>query len=140
MKIIRITTNNEISKHEFPEGAWDHRQESLCKLIGNNCRMVEHVMPKRLYTELKQPDTPTHIKGRCVSILVDEEGALKPNEANSFGCYLYETDKHGCPIMGNILIIGEYIKEDGIEFSGIDDMIFKKLYRQCKDLLQKIGE
>ena len=45
--------------------------------------------------------------GECVSMLIDEEGRLKPNRANLIGSYLYEYDKHGCPILGNILFIGE---------------------------------
>lgn len=137
MNIIRVSTKNEISVHEFPEGTWDYKQRTLCELIGNNCQIVEHVMPKRLYTELKQPNTPTDIKGQCVSMLMDEEALLKPNESNSIGSYLYETDKHGYPIMGNILIIGEYIDEDGIEFSGIEDGIFEGLYGQLDNLIKK---
>lgn len=37
-------------------------------------------------------------------MIVDEEGLLKKLPANIVGCYLYETDKHGYPIVGNIYI------------------------------------
>lgn len=137
MNIIRVSTENEISVHEFPTGTWEYRQKVLCELIGNNCRMVEHVMPRKLYTELGHPNTPTRVKGQCVSMLVDEEGLLKTNTSNPIGCYLYETDKHGYPIMGNILLIGEYLENGSIEFGGIENTRYKVLYEQINNLIKK---
>lgn len=55
------------------------------------------------------------------------------------GCYLYETDKHGSPIMGNILFVGDTYTGDGITFSGIEEEIFNKLYEQLKQLAWKAG-
>lgn len=106
MKIIKVSTELEMSVHEFPEGTMREQNKVLYGLIGNGCDLVEHVMPKRLYTELKMPSSPVKEPGKCVSMLIDEEGRLKPNKANLIGSYLYEFDKHGCPIVGNILFIG----------------------------------
>lgn len=52
MKLIKITTDNEISVHEFPEGNYSEQNEALADLIGPKCRLCEHVMPNRLYKEL----------------------------------------------------------------------------------------
>lgn len=49
MKLIKITTDNEISVHEFPEGNYSEQNEALADLIGPKCRLCEHVMPNRLY-------------------------------------------------------------------------------------------
>lgn len=95
MKIIKVSTELEMSVHEFPEGTMREQNKALYDLIGNGCDIVEHVMPKRLYTELKMPSTPVKEPGKCVSMLIDEEGRLKPNKANLIGSYLYEFDKHG---------------------------------------------
>lgn len=105
MKIIKVSTELEMSVHEFPEGTMREQNKVLYGLIGNGCDLVEHVMPKRLYTELKMPSSPVKEPGKCVSMLIDEEGRLKPNKANLIGSYLYEFDKHGCPIVGNILFL-----------------------------------
>ena len=95
MKIIKISTELEMTIHDFPEGTMREQNKVLCELIGNGCDIVEHVMPKRLYTMLKMSPTPTRTPGECVSMLIDEEGRLKPNRANLIGSYLYEYDKHG---------------------------------------------
>lgn len=53
-------------------------------MIGNDCELYEHVMPERLYTDLKMKDRPTKIPGQCVSMLIDEEGRLKQNTAKDY--------------------------------------------------------
>ena len=57
MKIIKVSTELEMSVHEFPSGTIREHNKALCELIGNGCDLVEHVMPKRLYTELKMPSS-----------------------------------------------------------------------------------
>lgn len=82
MKIIKISTEFEMTIHDFPEGTMREQNKVLCELIGNGCDIVEHVMPNRLYTMLKMSPTPTRMPGECVSMLIDEEGRLKPNRAS----------------------------------------------------------
>lgn len=72
MNLIKISTDLELSVHEFPTGTHEEQNNKLRELIGNDCRLYEHVMPKRLYTELHQMDHPTKVKGQCVSMLIDE--------------------------------------------------------------------
>lgn len=135
MKIIKISTELEMTIHDFPEGTMREQNKVLYELIGNGCDIVEHVMPKRLYTMLKMPSTPTKTPGECVSMLIDEEGRLKPNKANLIGSYLYEFDKHGCPIVGNILFIGEKLGNNGIDFCGISEKNFSLLETELKNMI-----
>lgn len=136
MKLIKISTNLELTIHDFPTGAHGEQNEYLRELIGEDCRLYEHVMPKRLYTDLKMKNHPTKIPGQCVSMLIDEEGLLKEgNIPNLIGSYLYETDKHKIPIMGNVLFVGEEWTGDGIDFCGIEEEIFKLLELELNNMV-----
>lgn len=134
MKIIRISTDLEITVHEFPTGTYAQQNKFLCELIGNYCDIFEHVMPRRLYTELHMENEASEVPGRCVSMLVNEEGRLKENEPNLIGSYLYETDLHKNYIMGNVLFVGEELTDEGIDFCGIDESVFKVLEQQLGKL------
>lgn len=57
------------------------------------------------------------------------------NKANLIGSYLYEFDKHGCPIVGNILFIGEKMGDDGVEFCGICEENFSLLETELKNII-----
>ena len=135
MKLIKISTDLELSVHEFPDGTHEEQNQFLRGLIGNDCRIYEHVMPDRLYTELHMFDRPSKIPGQCVSMLIDEEGRLKENVPNLIGSYLYRTEQHGCPIMGNILFVGEEWDGDGIDFCGIEDSVFELLELELNNLI-----
>lgn len=135
MKLIKISTDLELSVHEFPDGTHEEQNQFLRELIGNDCRIYEHVMPDRLYTELHMFDWPSKIPGQCVSMLIDEEGRLKENVPNLIGSYLYRTEQHGCPIMGNILFVGEELGGDGIDFCGIEDSVFELLELELNNLI-----
>ncbi len=138
MKLIKVSTDLKMTTHEFPSGSYAEQNRFLMELIGNDCDIYEHVMPKRLYTELRMKDHPTKTPGQCVSMLVDEEGLLKENEPNLLGSYLYQVDRHGHPIMGNILFVGEKYGSDGLDLCGIEDSVFKELKRRLKHLIQTI--
>ncbi len=135
MNLIKISTDLELSVHEFPGGSHEEQNQFLQELIGNNCSIYEHVMPDRLYTELHMFDHPSKIPGQCVSMLIDEEGGLKENKQNLIGSYLYRTEQHRCPIMGNILFVGEKWSGYGIDFCGIDDRVFELLELELKNLI-----
>lgn len=136
MKLIKISTNLELTIHDFPTGTHGEQNEYLRELIGEDCRLYEHVMPKRLYTDLKMKNHPTKIPGQCVSMLIDEEGLLKEgNIPNLIGSYLYETDKHKIPIMGNVLFVGEEWTGDGIDFCGIEEETFKLLELELNNMV-----
>lgn len=134
-KIIKVSIDLEVTVHDFPEGALTEQNKKLYELIGNGCNMIENVMPKRLYRELGHTTTVLKENSKCVSMLVDEEflfrNGLRPN---LIGCYLYETDKHRSPIMGNILFVGNAYIGDGIGFTGIELETFETLYAQLKNM------
>lgn len=135
MKIIKISTNLELTTHDFPQGTYRQQNEELRRLIGNNCNFYERVKPRRLYTKLHMISNVTRIKGQCVSMLVDEEGLLKENEPNLIGSYLYESDRHKNYIMGNILFVGERQAGGSIDFCGIEESVFKKLEPQLSKMI-----
>lgn len=135
MKLIRISTDLELSVHEFLTGTHSEQNDYLRELIGNKCNLYEHVMPERLYTDLKMKNRPTKVPGQCVSMLIDEEGLLKPNIPNLIGSYLYKTDEHNIPIMGNILFVGEEWGGDGIDFCGIEEETFKLLELELNNMV-----
>lgn len=137
MRIIRVTTQNEISVHEYPA---IRENEILQMLIGNDCSMFEHVMPRRLYQRYGAISEVTRTPGEAIAMLVDEEGLLKTNQVNLLGSMLYETDKHGSPIVGNILIVGKKWFNSGISFCGIEDKQFEKIYPQLERALNRIKE
>ena len=96
----------------YPEGTVIEQLHKFYKLIGKECENVEIVHPKRLYT-LTEEQYP-------VMMLVDEEYLYhKTAQINPIASYLYETDVHGHPINGNVLIIGMKKGLDGMEFCGI---------------------
>lgn len=140
MKLIKITIDNEISVHEFPKGNYSEQNEALSNLIGPKCRLVEHVMPNRLYKVLGGSNKVENIEVNCVSMLVDEEGLYHDLDMNYVGSFLYETDKHGNPIVGNILIVGEMWTGDGIDFCGMSEQQFSLLYPKLEELTKKARE
>ena len=140
MKLIKISTDLELTVHEFPSGGYAEENRFLRELIGNHCDIYEHVMPGRLYSELHMKNHPTKVLGQCVSVLIDEEGLLKENEPNLIGSYLYESDRHGHPVMGNILLVGEEWGGDGIDFCGIEDSVFENLKPQLEHMIDVMKE
>lgn len=99
MKIIKITTENEITTLEFPEGDITSVNKRLYEMIGPKCELMEHVMPSRLYKILGASNRPKKEKGSCTSILMDEEAYYHDLEVNVVGSWLYESDLHGNPIL-----------------------------------------
>ena len=114
MKMIKITTNNQISVHDFPDGSFGEQNQVLRGHIGPKCELYEHVMPKRLYNELHG----SRQRGNCVSMLVDEDGHYHELPENIVASWLYESDKHGYPILGNVLIVGGKWEEQALVFVG----------------------
>ena len=107
MKGILINTKNEMRVKEFSEPA--HR--SIGDAVGG---WIEIVRPVRLE--------------RPYCMIVNEEGTLINLPRNSFGSFLYGTDYHGNPILGDIVVLKEGINSDGeIDILGLDDQDIKYL-------------
>lgn len=99
MKTLKITTDNKISIIDLD---FDH--ESLREEVGG---YIETVKTQKLWDYFKAK----------VVMIVDEEGLIKELPANLLGCYFYDTDKHGFPIVGDV-ILGLMI---GPEIIGLGD-------------------
>lgn len=131
-KIIIITDDNEIRAEEFPRGTIREELDALRAMIGADCELVEHVRPRRLYSELGAPDS--YKEG--TAMLVDEEFMIHADgkNVNLPGSWLYESDKHGNLILGTIIIIGECEGPGGGEFCGLSDKTYQKLMPQLEGL------
>lgn len=71
-------------------------------------------------------------------MLADEEGILKNLPMNMIGSYLYESDIHGTPIVGDILFAAEHLTDDGIDLCGIQEPACRKLVEQLNVLKNKL--
>lgn len=98
MKTIKVDTSNNMLVVELTE------YRKLRELLQG---IPEHVRPR----QLKQP----------FCMMVDEEGVLKNLPLNLLGSMLYETDKHGCPIVGDIYFMKEEWLNDGCDIVGLTD-------------------
>lgn len=107
MKGIVITTNDEMRVQEFFEPA----HKSIGEAVGG---WIEVVRPKRL-------EYP-------YCMLVNEEGVILKLPINSFGSFLYGTDYHGDPMLGDIVLLKEGINSDGErDILGLDEQDIKYL-------------
>lgn len=133
MSVIKVSTDRKISVHEV-----SLNNKMLCELIGNNCDCVEQVLPRRLYSELHHTNDPSTGKG--VVMLVDEEGLMKDdfwNNLNLVASWLYETDKHLSPIVGNVLFVGVKYENMGISFCDLDKEVEQRLYGQLIEWVRR---
>lgn len=116
MKGIVIATNNKIRMQEFSEPAY----KSIGDAVGGWIEIVRPVRLKRPY---------------CM--IVNEEGALLNLPMNVFGSFLYGTDYHGNPILGDIVLLKEGIDSDGeFDILGLDEQDIKYL---CDMVSTKMG-
>lgn len=106
IKGIVITTNNEMFIQDFEPPL----HESIGAVVDG---WIEIVHPRRLALPY------------CM--VVNEEGLLRNLDVNRFGSYLYETDKHGSPIVGNIVILKEHDTFEGRDLEGLSDKEIAKL-------------
>lgn len=95
MKTIKITTDNVVSIIDVNFN--DFR--SIQNAIGG---YFETVKTQKMWDYFKCP----------MMFLVDEEGDIKQLPLNQLGSYFYDTERHGWPIVGDIILAvpdGEYI-------------------------------
>ena len=100
MKGLVISTENKMSVREFTEP----RYKSIGEAVGG---FIEIVHPRRL-------DSP-------YCMVVNEEGLLIGLPLNAYGSYLYCSDQHGSPIVGDIVILKEDFVRGARDFVGLED-------------------
>lgn len=127
-KIIKVTPECEVSTHNFPAGTFPEQNKALRELIGGGCSMIERVCPVGL--NVFNADKDIYAGDQRVIMLVDEEFLLHDTEPqfNPVGSYLYGTQRHGYPILGNILLVAEEMEQGEITFVGMEEELCREVY------------
>ena len=86
MKTVKVTPDNIISVIDVN---FDDFRD-LQKAVGGH---FEIVSTKTLFETFKMP----------MILLVDEDGRMKQKEVNRLGSYFYDADRHGWPILGDVV-------------------------------------
>ncbi|HBF8833523.1 hypothetical protein GSQ33_04380 [Clostridioides difficile] len=115
MRAIKINTKNEIMSIEINDVLTDVKRE-----IGG----FERVKPVRLCC-----------LDRKFVMFVDDEGYSKELDFNLAGSYLYKTDEHGHPILGNIVIMKEDFAGSGVKTFGLEESEIDLIVREIKQIL-----
>lgn len=95
MQTVKITTDNKVSIIEVDFGDF----QSIQKTIGG---YFEIVKTQKMWDYFKFP----------IAFIADEEGHIKELPINRFASWLYDTECHGWPIVGDIILAipdGEHI-------------------------------
>lgn len=100
MKTLKITTDNKISVVDVNFNDFKAIQQA----IGG---YFENVKALKLWDYFKAP----------VVMIVDEEGVIKDLPVNTIGCYFYNISRHGCLIVGD-MILGLLV---GPDITGLGD-------------------
>lgn len=103
MKGIVITPSNDISLIDVLENG-EPLYALISAVVGG---FMENVRPRRLRKGL--------------IMIVNEEGLLHGLPVNPMASWLYETDKHGQPIVGKVIILEEGLYEGEPDIVGISD-------------------
>lgn len=111
MKGIVITTGGTCCIKDFEQPLY----KSIGAVVGG---YIEHVKPQRL----EEP----------YCMIVNEEGRIVGLPFNLVGSYLYKTDIHGQPILGDIVIMQDGYYDGAPDIVGIPDDIITQLLADFK--------
>ena len=114
MKGIVITTDGKVSVQDFEKPLY----KSIGAVVGG---YIEIVHPRRM--------------NRPFTMVVNEEGLYLGLPINFFGSYFYETDIHGSPIVGNIVIVKEGFTDEGPDLVGLTDEDIETFLSQNSNIL-----
>lgn len=112
MKAILITTKNEVTVGDF---TFEQMQKQF------KSGYAEPVKPKRL--------------NRRYFMIVDDEGLLNGSALNLVGSHLYETEKHGSPIVGDIFICADI----GGDFGSLSDADAQEIKNLVDGIITDLG-
>lgn len=87
MKTVKVTTDNKISLIDVDFADF----KSIQQAIGGHIETVR--------TQLMAD----YFGDASMIMLVDEEGLIKGLPINALGSALYDTPRHGCPIVGDLI-------------------------------------
>lgn len=118
MKGVVVTTDYEVRVEDF--------NDPLYKTVGAAVGgYIEHVRPMRL--------------ARPFCMIVNEEGLLLDLPLNHIGSFYYGTDKHGAPIVGNIVIMKDGYRDDGPDIVGLDDSEVEQVKHTISTLISTMN-
>lgn len=117
---VVITTDNQVKIKTFADPLW----ETLGKAVGG-------------YIECTFPDPARMSNGRYYMI-VNEDGLLKGLPVNLYGCYLYGTDQHGNPIVGNVVIMKPGFRDGVPDIVGLTDVEAFTICRNARTALEHL--
>lgn len=122
MKAITINTDNEIKKIEVEQNG-EPLYKLMREVVGG---WYENVHPRRLPSKY--------------IMIVNEEGLIIGLDKNAIGSYLYETDKHGSPIVGNIIFLKNDMFDGEPDVVGLSDEEADELMTFLEETFKKIKE
>ena len=70
-------------------------------------------------------------------MVVDESGIDKKLHQNEFGSMLYETDKHGAPIVGDVFIMKRTLVEGSYDLEGLSNEDIAVLCKKYELIVEK---
>ena len=114
MTALKITTSNEVSVIKL-------HQPLHLSLNQEVSGYIEIVHPRGLL--------PPFV------MVVDEEGSLKKKRPNLIGSVLYETHKHGSPIVGDVVLMREENGPEGLDLAGLSGHDAAHLTELCRTIL-----
>lgn len=117
MKGVVVTTDLDIRVEDFAD--------PLYKTVGVAVDgYIEHVRPMRL----KEP----------FCMVVNDEGQLRGLSRNLVGSFLYGTDLHGEPVVGNIVIMKDGYRNGEHDIVGLTDEEVMVVQRNISTLISKL--
>ena len=117
MKGVVVTTDLDIRVEDFAD--------PLYKTVGAAVDGdIEHVRPMRL----KEP----------FCMVVNDEGQLRGLSRNLVGSFLYGTDLHGEPVVGNIVIMKDGYRNGEPDIVGLTDEEIERVQSSMSTLLKSL--
>ena len=121
-KAIKVTTDLQITIQEI-EVKNGSMLKGLQKIVGGG---IEIVHPRRLE--------------RPLLMVVNDEGLIYDLPVNPIGSYLYGMDQHGHPILGDIAILQEGLRDGEPDVLGLPDDAAEDITRQLNEAFRPLKE
>ena len=115
---IVISTDNMVEVKDFAPPLY----QSLGEAVGGT---IELVRPRGL--------------ARPFVMIVNDEGLLLDLPLNRLGSILYETQKHGSPIVGNVVIMKEGMTSNGPDIIGLGPEDGDVLLRDLREAFKSVS-
>lgn len=127
-KIILITSKDEISILDFPELEPGKEIVELDKFRNViDCDCIEIVRPKFI---------PKYVNIlNNIVMVVDGDGFARKKNVNVLGSIFYGYYEHGCPIVGDVILMTERFTMDGPALYGLSDKDADAILFRLKEII-----